>query len=131
MARQMLTAIPGMPEHGLGPALGGDRERRYFYHSGSNRGFKCYLVAYDNGDGAVVMTNSDNADALRRDIMSTIAYEYQWPDFQPTTPQLTPMSFALPVLAGLGAAGILGAVLLRRRRRRTARSIDRAFQSRR
>jgi CubicO group peptidase (beta-lactamase class C family) len=116
MARQMLTPIPGMREHGLGPALGGEKVKRYFYHSGSNKGYKAYLVAYNSGDGAVVMTNSDNAGSLREDIMSTIAYEYQWPDFQPKPTGLTAVSGALLALAILGAAGIF---FFRRRSRRT------------
>jgi CubicO group peptidase (beta-lactamase class C family) len=119
MARQVLTPIPGMTEHGLGPALGGERGRRYFYHGGSNRGYKAYLVAYDNGDGAVVMTNSDNADALRRDIMSTIAHEYKWPDFQPKARQFTVTGTALLLALGMGALGVFGAVIFRRRRRNT------------
>jgi len=118
MAQHMLTPIPGMREHGLGPALGGSKERRYFYHSGSNAGYKCYLVAYNSGDGAVVMTNSDNADALRRDIINTIAYEYKWPDFQPEPRRLLSMSNALFALV-ITAVGISGVVLFRRRRLRS------------
>jgi CubicO group peptidase (beta-lactamase class C family) len=117
IARQMLTPIPGMREHGLGPALGGSRERRYFYHGGSNAGYKCYLVAYNSGDGAVVMTNSDNADALRRDIITTIAYEYKWPDFQAEPRRLLSMSNALLALT-IAAVGAFGVVLFRRRRLR-------------
>ena len=70
-------------------------ERRYFYHGRRDAGYKCYLVAYNSGDGAVVMTNSDNADARRRDIISTIAYEYKWPDFQTKPHRLFSMSSAL------------------------------------
>jgi CubicO group peptidase (beta-lactamase class C family) len=117
MARQMLTPIPGIREHGLGPALGGNKERRYFYHSGSNAGYKCYLVAYNSGDGAVVMTNSDSADALRRDIISTIAYEYKWPDFQTEPRRLFSMNNALLALA-IAAVAIFGVFLFRRRRLR-------------
>ena len=41
------------------------------------------------------MKNSDNADARRRDIISTIAYEYKWPDFQTKPHRLFSMSSAL------------------------------------
>jgi CubicO group peptidase (beta-lactamase class C family) len=83
MAREMLT--PGMNRQGLGPQTGGSRERPYFTHGGSNDGYQCILVAYNNGDGAVVMTNSDSGGQLASDIIRTIAYEYKWPDFQPVS----------------------------------------------
>ena len=79
MARQMLTPING---RGLGPQTGGRKENPYFTHNGSNEGYKCYFVAYNNGDGAVIMTNGDNGARLASDIFRTIAYEYKWPDFQ-------------------------------------------------
>ena len=77
MARQMLTPNDGQ---GLGPQLGGGKENPYFHHTGSNEGYKCYLVAYNNGDGAVIMTNGNNGAHLASDILRTIAYEYKWPD---------------------------------------------------
>ena len=81
MARQML--IPN--GQGLGPQTGGRKENLYFAHSGSNEGYKCYFVAYNNGDGAVIMTNGNNGARLANDIVRTIAYEYKWPDFQGNT----------------------------------------------
>jgi CubicO group peptidase (beta-lactamase class C family) len=87
MTRQMLTA--GMNKWGLGPETGGSKEHPYFTHSGANEGFQCNLVAYDNGDGAVIMTNSDNGGQLAAEILRTIAYEYKWPDFQPAERTIT------------------------------------------
>jgi hypothetical protein len=81
MARQMLT--PGMNRQGLGPMTGGGKEHRYFTHGGANEGYRCTLVAYENGDGAVIMTNSDAGGDLADEIVRSIAYEYKWPDFQP------------------------------------------------
>lgn len=83
MARAMLT--PGMNEQGLGPHIGGSTASHYFDHGGANEGYRCNLVAYDEGDGAVVMTNSDNGGPLTGEILRTIAHEYHWPDFQPST----------------------------------------------
>jgi CubicO group peptidase (beta-lactamase class C family) len=80
MVHQMLA--PGMGEWGLGLQVGG-KEHPLFAHGGSNEGYQCYLVAYDSGDGAVVMTNGDHGGQLAEDIVSTIAFEYKWPDFQP------------------------------------------------
>jgi len=80
MVRQMLA--PGMGDWGLGLQVGG-KEHPLFAHGGANEGYQCYLVAYDSGDGAVVMTNGDSGGQLAEDIVSTIAFEYKWPDFQP------------------------------------------------
>jgi len=81
MAREMLK--PGMNGWGLGVGTGGSAEHPYFTHGGANEGFQCNLVAYNNGDGAVIMTNSDSGGALATEILRTIAYEYKWPDFAP------------------------------------------------
>jgi CubicO group peptidase (beta-lactamase class C family) len=81
MAREMLT--PGKNQWGLGIETGGGAGHPYFTHSGANEGFQCDLVAYNNGDGAVIMTNSDNGGQLANEILRTIAYEYKWPDFGP------------------------------------------------
>jgi CubicO group peptidase (beta-lactamase class C family) len=83
MTRQMLT--PGMNYWGLGLRIGGSTAEPYFEHAGSNVGYKCDLVAYQNGEGAVVMTNSDNGDVLISEVLGTIAHEYGWADYQPTT----------------------------------------------
>jgi CubicO group peptidase (beta-lactamase class C family) len=81
MAREMLK--PGKNQWGLGIQTGGSAEHPYFTHGGANEGFQCNLVAYNNGDGAVIMTNSDNGGQLATEILRTIAYEYKWPDFGP------------------------------------------------
>jgi CubicO group peptidase (beta-lactamase class C family) len=81
MTRQMLT--PGMNRQGLGPGTGGGKELPYFTHSGANEGYQCNLVAYESGDGAAIMTNSDSGGQLAEEILRSIAYEYKWPDFQP------------------------------------------------
>jgi CubicO group peptidase (beta-lactamase class C family) len=81
MAREMLT--PGKNQWGLGVETGGGAGHLYFTHSGANEGFQCDLVAYENGDGAVIMTNSDSGGQLATEILRTIAHEYGWPDFQP------------------------------------------------
>jgi CubicO group peptidase (beta-lactamase class C family) len=81
MAREMLK--PGKNQWGLGVGTGGGSEHPYFTHGGANEGFQCNLVAYNNGDGAVIMTNSDNGGQLAAEILRTIAYEYKWPNFAP------------------------------------------------
>jgi amidase len=87
-AREMVK--PGLNDWGIGVETGGVREHPYFMHGGSNAGFRAFWVAYDKGDGAVVMTNSDNGDALGADIIHTIAADYGWPDFNPRRRDLVP-----------------------------------------
>ena len=79
--QQMLT--PGLNDWGLGPQLGGRPSRRYFTHGGSNEGYRCQLVAYNLGDGVVIMTNGDSGGQLAMEIVRSVAHEYDWPDFQP------------------------------------------------
>jgi CubicO group peptidase (beta-lactamase class C family) len=84
MARAMLTRQPGEPQRqGLGPQLGGGAGHSYFTHGGSNAGFRCRFAAYEEGDGAVVMSNGENGGQLADAILRTIAREYGWPDLQP------------------------------------------------
>jgi CubicO group peptidase (beta-lactamase class C family) len=87
MTRMMLTA--GINGWGLGPVTGGATERKYFQHSGGNEGYRCLLVAYADGEGAIVMINSDAIGELLADTLRTIANEYGWPDFVPVERTLT------------------------------------------
>jgi CubicO group peptidase (beta-lactamase class C family) len=79
--RQMLT--PGLNRQGLGPQLGGSAKHPFFTHGGANEGYRCDLVAYNDGDGVVIMTNGDNGGQVASEILRSVAREYGWPDFQP------------------------------------------------
>jgi CubicO group peptidase (beta-lactamase class C family) len=86
-ARQMLTPIPlaqlgTTGSYGLGFSVGGSSSNQYFGHEGTNNGFGSYMIAYKNGDGAVVMVNGGTQ--LVYEILRGIAQEYHWPDFKPT-----------------------------------------------
>ena len=81
MARAMLT--PVLEGHGLGPRVGGSTSRKFFTHNGGNEGYRCLLVAYADGEGAVIMTNSDSGGVLTEEVMRSIAAAYGWPDFAP------------------------------------------------
>jgi CubicO group peptidase (beta-lactamase class C family) len=94
--QQMLT--PGMNDWGLGPELGGAPSHRYFTHSGGDDGYRCYLLAYNEGDGVVIMTNGNGGDMLAPEIVGIVAREYGWPDFQPkphTVSKVDPKIFDL------------------------------------
>jgi CubicO group peptidase (beta-lactamase class C family) len=78
MASQMLT--PGLGDYGLGLIVKGSKPYRRFSHGGVNRGFISLLMAYETGDGAVIMTNSDRGQELIDEVMRSLATEYEWKD---------------------------------------------------
>lgn len=67
---------------GLGFRLEGEGRSARFSHHGGNTGYRCFIVAYNElGQGAIVMTNSDNGFELVQEIIRSIAKEYGWPDY--------------------------------------------------
>ena len=80
MTKQMLT--PGLGNWGLGVRIGGSKEDPYFTHDGVNAGYESLFVGYENhGDGAVVMTNAQGGEQLAKELLQSIATEYNWPNF--------------------------------------------------
>jgi CubicO group peptidase (beta-lactamase class C family) len=83
-ARQMLT--PQTRGVGFCFQLKGSDRGRQFSHAGRNSGFDALMVMYPGtGQGAVVMLNCNNNDGLAAEVVQSIAREYQWPDYKPTT----------------------------------------------
>ena len=80
-AHLMLTPQSG--PQALGFVIGGTPMHPTFSHGGANAGYRCMLIAYEAGDGVVVMTSGDNGDALMNDLVRTVAHEYGWPDYEP------------------------------------------------
>jgi len=75
MTQKMLTRHSG--NFGLGFLLGGQDDSLYFTFNGGNEGYRCDFFAYVKKDqGAVVMTNSDNGGRLIKEILRSIAAEY-------------------------------------------------------
>jgi hypothetical protein len=69
------------PSWGIGVGLIGRPPTRFF-HNGSNPGYKCELQTYlRGGQGAVIMTNSDQGWRLARELLWSIAREYQWQEY--------------------------------------------------
>ena len=67
---------------GIGFRLEGNGASSRFSHHGGNEGYRCFIVAYVNsGEGAIVMTNSDNSFELIQEIVRSIAKEYGWLDY--------------------------------------------------
>ena len=107
MIGKMLAPGPG--DWGLGPSIQFDRTA--FGHAGGNMGFRCNMVAsLDGGTGVVIMTNSDRGGALLRDVLFTIAREYDWPAPKPTRRKLAEFDAeTLDAIAGAyrGGPGML------------------------
>jgi CubicO group peptidase (beta-lactamase class C family) len=83
LVADMLTPRVG-GSYGLGLGITGEGPAQRFGHGGSNEGFRCEFVAFTHrGQGAVVMTNSDNGGRLIGEILRGIAAEYGWPDYLP------------------------------------------------
>ena len=99
--RVMLTA--GTEGYGLGVGVAKTDGRASFSHSGGNEGYRCRYFSYEDGDGAVVMTNSDNGGALYQEVLASVAREYGWTDFKPE--QRTAAATAPPVAELLQFAG--------------------------
>ena len=85
--RTMLTSVIG--HQGIGPQLGGTAPHQYFTHGGANEGYRCLLVGYVDGDGAVVMTSGDQGGEIMSAVLRSIAAAYEWPDFAPPERVLT------------------------------------------
>lgn len=81
----------------VGPINGKD-EARWFSSGGSNVGYRSFMVFFpERGQGAIIMTNSDNGHYLAMEIMRGISRVYAWPDFHPqerTTVNVAPEIFA-------------------------------------
>jgi CubicO group peptidase (beta-lactamase class C family) len=83
MTTMMLTRVLG--ETGLGFYVEKLADRTSFSHSGGSEGVRVQLYGYTKtGQGAVIMTNSDNGAALNEEILASIAAEYGWPEFKVT-----------------------------------------------
>jgi CubicO group peptidase (beta-lactamase class C family) len=100
MAREMLAPGPELPSpfdmlatnQGLGPFVGGGPNHRHFSHISDNLGFKSILFAYNDGDGAIIMTNGENGLQIAIRLLQTIAHEYGWPDLQPRERSVAPIA---------------------------------------
>jgi CubicO group peptidase (beta-lactamase class C family) len=76
----MFTRQMGDADAGLGIFLGGSGQSLSFSHNGANAGFRCQFIGFPaTGQGAVIMTNSDNGDGLMGELIESLRIEYQWP----------------------------------------------------
>jgi CubicO group peptidase (beta-lactamase class C family) len=81
-ARTMLAPQAGGRSFGF--AVEGAGQDVRFHLRGRTGGFACTLDVYPyRGQGAVIMTNSDNGLLLADEILRALAAAYLWPDFGP------------------------------------------------
>jgi CubicO group peptidase (beta-lactamase class C family) len=90
MTKEMLTPVTtaamrkdSLDDWALGWTISGTSAHPYFYKGGADTGFRAMIVVYNQGDGAVVMTNGDGGGRLIQEILLSIAHEYNWPDYKP------------------------------------------------
>jgi CubicO group peptidase (beta-lactamase class C family) len=78
MAKAMFT--PQLGGFGLGIILNGKDRSLSFSHNGANAGYRCAFIGFPaTGQGAVLMTNSDNGDQVVSEFMENLRAEYHWP----------------------------------------------------
>ncbi len=99
LSREMTAAMlkRGVGGHGLGPSVDFEGDSLRFGHGGANEGFRAMWTAFaTRGQGAVVMTNSDDGMAVASDILQAIGREYGWPGSRPR--MITPIALAPDVM---------------------------------
>jgi CubicO group peptidase (beta-lactamase class C family) len=91
-----LRLTPVMQDAALGVFVRDIGTAKYFMHNGGNEGFTCQAIAsLDDGNGVVIMTNSDNASILD-EIVNSVAITYKWKDYyQPVIRNITKVPEAI------------------------------------
>lgn len=76
-----LRLEPVIEDAALGVFVSRHDSSYYFSHTGGNEGFACYYLGDAlNGDGVVIMTNSDNF-SLCAELANSVATVYGWTDY--------------------------------------------------
>lgn len=74
----MITPV-GVGRFGIGLAVDQRGEGRNFSHSGSNWGYRAWMMGHvSEGYGMVIMANGDNGMALLNQVADRIANAYDW-----------------------------------------------------
>lgn len=77
----MLSPVDGF-DYGLGGAAGGEGSGRWFMKRGQNVGYQAWMMAFPvAGQGAAMMTGSDNGNRLFEPLTRRLAAAFGWPDF--------------------------------------------------
>ena len=71
---------PQINNKGLGVNLKGVDKPQAFWHAGQNLGYTALLYGLiDQGEGTVVLLNSDGGERFMQEFVSSVANEYNWP----------------------------------------------------
>jgi len=86
-ARKMLGRY--LESFGPGFLVDGKGDDIQFLVRGKTHGFACRFVLYPvRGQGAVIMTNSDNGFTLIDEILCSLSAVYEWPGYKPAEKQV-------------------------------------------
>ncbi|MDO1500945.1 serine hydrolase domain-containing protein [Winogradskyella maritima] len=78
MTEKMMTPFLEGEATGFGVFISEILGEKYFQHGGSNEGFKChYYASLEDGNGVVVMVNSENYDIIT-EIFRSVVKVYEW-----------------------------------------------------
>jgi len=80
----------------LGVFIDRKKGEKYFGHNGADEGFlSAYTGSFENGNGVVVMVNSDNGKLLN-EVINSVAIVYGWKGYYaPVNKKLVPVTAAL------------------------------------
>ncbi|MEM6516616.1 MAG: serine hydrolase domain-containing protein [Bacteroidota bacterium] len=71
---------PQINQKGLGNNLKGIEKPKAFWHSGQNLGFTGLLYGLiEEGEGAIVLVNSEGGEILIQEFITSVANAYDWP----------------------------------------------------
>jgi len=74
-----------MEGHAFGFVLGLHGENPSFSHAGGTVGYRAFMTMdLHTGNGAVIMTNSDQGMGLARELLRAASFVYGWEGFKPT-----------------------------------------------
>jgi CubicO group peptidase (beta-lactamase class C family) len=92
MAEEMMR--PVLDNAGLGVFITEKGGHKYFTHTGANYGYRSFMIGgIDNGEGIVILTNSENGEALYSEIINSVAKVYGWKGFyDPELRKLVPVT---------------------------------------
>ncbi|WP_051555185.1 serine hydrolase domain-containing protein [Legionella fairfieldensis] len=79
LAQEMLKR-QNNTNYGLGVVINGQGKTLSFRKAGHNLGYHSELILFPNtGDGAIIMTNSENGEAIINYMMNLLAQTFNWP----------------------------------------------------